>query len=396
MTSTIDESTFREVLGRYPTGVSAITARAAAGEPLGMVVGTFSSVSLDPPLVAFMPTRSSSSYARLRECDSFCVNVLSAAQEDICRAFAVKGARDKFAGVEHRDSPLGNPVLQGCAAWIDCTVERIVEAGDHDIVIGRVHDLGDGSGALPMLFLGGGYGGFSPHSRIIPADTDVMQQLRLADVARQPVQEFADRLRMECAIVALVEDAIVRIASAGTADSTSRLPRVGLRLPFEAPMGAPLVAWASSEVQERWVRRADRNADDAEVAAYLAALETVRERGWTLSLRTTAFEEIDAVIESQADSDDRRARLTGMHEVLNGPEAFAPDIDLEGDGVYRVRNVSVPVFSGSGAVMYLSAFGFEERTPAARIREVATDLSRVAKRVSEAVGRSWSDQEEGS
>lgn len=388
MNDVIDEARFRGVLGRYPTGVTLITARSESGAPVGMVVGTFTSVSLDPPLVAFMPTRSSSSYARLRESDSFCANVLSARQEDVCRTFAVRGAHDKFAQIGFTDSPSGNPIIDGSVAWIDCAVERIIDAGDHDIVIGRIRDLGEGEGVLPMLFLGGGYGGFAPHSRVIPAATDVMQQLRLADIARERLERAANALGMECALAAPVEDSVVRIASAGSPEHPARPPRVGLRLPFEAPMGALLVAWAHSSVQERWVRRAVSGVHDAELAAYLDALTRVRERGWTLSLQTSAFERLDASIAQHSGAGERSVRVDDLHAVLNGPEAFAPDVDLAGTHSYRVRNLSVPIFDGEDVVMYLSAFGFGDITPAPKIRDALHRLSEVAQQVSQDIAAS--------
>src|ERR1700704_4437262 len=95
----IDARHFRNVLGNYPTGVVVITAIDQAGAPAGMAVGSFTSVSLDPPLVAFLPDKSSTSFPKIRTAASFCVTVLAADQEDVCRAFATRGG-DKFAGVK--------------------------------------------------------------------------------------------------------------------------------------------------------------------------------------------------------------------------------------------------------------------------------------------------------
>lgn len=114
----MDPRMFRDVLGHFPTGVVAITAMSADGEPVGMVVGSFTSASLDPPLVAYLPSIGSSSYAELREIDRFCVNVLSDRQEGLCRAFATKKGSEKFADATWTLSPLGSPVLEGAVAWI--------------------------------------------------------------------------------------------------------------------------------------------------------------------------------------------------------------------------------------------------------------------------------------
>src|SRR4051794_20153480 len=98
MSSPIDPARFRETLGHYPTGVAVVTAMAEDGDPAGMVVGTFSSVSLDPPLIAFFPARDSWSFGRLRTANAFCVNVLASDQEPLCRQLATGGA-GKFDGV---------------------------------------------------------------------------------------------------------------------------------------------------------------------------------------------------------------------------------------------------------------------------------------------------------
>ncbi|TFY23802.1 flavin reductase family protein, partial [Escherichia coli] len=131
---------YRDVLGNYPTGVVVITAIDTGGNPAGMAVGSFTSVSLDPPLVAFLPDKSSTSFPKIRTANGFCVNVLAADQEDVCRGFAMRGG-DKFAGVEWKPTLSGAPRLEGVSAWIDCEFESITEAGDHYIVLGRVLEL---------------------------------------------------------------------------------------------------------------------------------------------------------------------------------------------------------------------------------------------------------------
>ncbi|GAA2117996.1 flavin reductase family protein [Actinomadura napierensis] len=159
----IDPTRFRHVLGHYPTGVVVVTALDAAGTAIGMTVGSFTSVSLDPPLVAFLPDKNSSSWRALRESgERFCVNVLSAGQEDVCRAVAMRKT-DKFHDIGWRPSPAGNPVINGAIAWIDCVTEQLHDAGDHQIVVGRVLHLQEGDGDTPLLFHQGAYGTFAPH-----------------------------------------------------------------------------------------------------------------------------------------------------------------------------------------------------------------------------------------
>lgn len=112
-----------------------------AGHALGMTVGSFTAVSLDPSLVAFLPAKNSTSWQALRESGtSFCVNVLGAHQEDVCRMVAVR-KQNKFEGITWRTSRGGNPIIEGAVAYLDCVVEVVHDAGDHQIVVGRVQDL---------------------------------------------------------------------------------------------------------------------------------------------------------------------------------------------------------------------------------------------------------------
>jgi 3-hydroxy-9,10-secoandrosta-1,3,5(10)-triene-9,17-dione monooxygenase reductase component len=153
----VDESHFRQVLGHFPTGVTVITA-AAPGGPAGLAVGSFFSVSLDPPLVAFCAGKTSTSYPRIEATGHFTVNVLAEDQEDVSRLFASK-APDKFAGIGYRPAPAtGAPVITDVLAWIECEIEVVHEAGDHWIVLGRVLDLEVGHEGRPLVFFRGGYG----------------------------------------------------------------------------------------------------------------------------------------------------------------------------------------------------------------------------------------------
>lgn len=156
----IDPRRFRAVLGAYPTGVVAITALdGRSGKPLVFVAGSFSSVSLDPPLVCYWAGRGSSTQPAITQAGRFCVNVLAADQEDLCRRLASRAA-DRFAGVAWDISPLGNPLLAGCIAWIDCRIDSVTAYGDHDLVMGRVVDLDAVSQKTPLLFLRGAYGDY--------------------------------------------------------------------------------------------------------------------------------------------------------------------------------------------------------------------------------------------
>jgi 3-hydroxy-9,10-secoandrosta-1,3,5(10)-triene-9,17-dione monooxygenase reductase component len=146
---------FRDVLGEFATGVVVVTA-SAGGRPVGMTCQTFSSVSLDPPLVCFLPAHTSRSWPLMREAGHFCVNVLAHDQTAVADIFASKGA-DKFAGVAWRPAESGAPILDGALAYVDCTLEAVHPAGDHDIVVGRVRALSSLREADPLLYHRGGF-----------------------------------------------------------------------------------------------------------------------------------------------------------------------------------------------------------------------------------------------
>jgi len=156
----IEAATFREVLGHYPTGVCVITAITPEGQPVGMVVGSFTSVSLDPPLVGFFPALNSTSWPEIERSGHFCVNVMASDQTQLCRQMAASGG-DKFANVEYTVSQHNLPVLEDSVAAIECRLYSVTEAGDHWLVLGRVLGLEAKRDADPMLFFRGKYGGFA-------------------------------------------------------------------------------------------------------------------------------------------------------------------------------------------------------------------------------------------
>ncbi|MCJ2183781.1 flavin reductase family protein [Novosphingobium sp. 1949] len=158
-TTTIDPAEFRKVLGSYPTGVCVITA--LDGErPAGMVVGSFTSVSLDPPLVGFFPDKSSSSWPLIEKHGHFCVNVMGADQQGVCRAVTARGEQ-KFVGVDYALSDHNLPIIANSIASIECELYSVTEAGDHWFVLGKVLRMEIVREDDPMLFHKGRYGGFA-------------------------------------------------------------------------------------------------------------------------------------------------------------------------------------------------------------------------------------------
>jgi 3-hydroxy-9,10-secoandrosta-1,3,5(10)-triene-9,17-dione monooxygenase reductase component len=153
----LDEGEFRAVLGHFASGVVVVTG-GPVGRLTGFTVQAFFSLSLDPPLVALAPGKSSTSWPAVAEGGRFCANVLADDQEALARTFANAGT-DKFAGVGWSQGPSGAPRLHGALAWVDCVIETVHEAGDHYLVVARVVGLEGGSGR-PLLFYRGGFGGF--------------------------------------------------------------------------------------------------------------------------------------------------------------------------------------------------------------------------------------------
>jgi len=143
MYAAFDSSHFRHVLGHMPTGVVVVTGVSAEGEPAGVTIGSFASVSLDPPLVGFFHGTNSRTWPLIAQSGSFCVNVLAQSQEELCWRFSKEATDggDRFDEIDYTLSPNGSPVLPGVLAWIDCSIESVTPAGDHFFVLGRVNDL---------------------------------------------------------------------------------------------------------------------------------------------------------------------------------------------------------------------------------------------------------------
>ncbi len=155
----LDSAEFRRVLGHYPTGVCMVTAM-SSGKPVGMIAGSFTSVSLDPPLVAFLPDLKSKTWPVIVAAGRFCVNVLSERQRDVCRKLSAR-ADNKFQTVSYRFLNASLPILNGIVAWIDCALYAVHEAGDHAIAIGKVRALDVEHTDPSLLFLKRAYGSFA-------------------------------------------------------------------------------------------------------------------------------------------------------------------------------------------------------------------------------------------
>jgi 3-hydroxy-9,10-secoandrosta-1,3,5(10)-triene-9,17-dione monooxygenase reductase component len=153
-----DPSTLRTVGGHFATGVTVVTAL-EGDTPVGMACNSFTTVSLDPPLVLFCAMTSSTTWPRMANATGFAINVLGEDDEALCRTFAAKDV-DRFAAVTHHRGATGAPILADALAYFDCRPEAQYDAGDHVIVVLRVVELGYASEGKPLLFYRGGYGHF--------------------------------------------------------------------------------------------------------------------------------------------------------------------------------------------------------------------------------------------
>jgi 3-hydroxy-9,10-secoandrosta-1,3,5(10)-triene-9,17-dione monooxygenase reductase component len=155
-----DSRAFREALGRFTTGVAFVTA-APDGEPAGLIVNSLASVSLDPPLVSFCPSRSSFTWSRMRRSGRFGVNVLRSRHEEFA-ARATPADADRFAGIQWEPGFGGVPVLSDALASLACEIVAEHAAGDHWIVVGRVDDLRVAPADDPLVFFDGEFRGVRP------------------------------------------------------------------------------------------------------------------------------------------------------------------------------------------------------------------------------------------
>ncbi|MDE0749590.1 MAG: flavin reductase family protein [Acidimicrobiales bacterium] len=159
MADQIDGDLYRKVLGRYPTGVTLVTG-CPDGEPEAIIIGSFVSVSMDPPLVGFLVGEDSSTWPRIESTGSFCVNVLSDQQDGLSNAFFRRDG-DPWEETGWEPAPSGSPLIPSCLASIDCSIHEVVDAGDHVFVMGRIEHLSHVDEGSPLVFLGGRYGSFT-------------------------------------------------------------------------------------------------------------------------------------------------------------------------------------------------------------------------------------------
>lgn len=320
--SNLDPALFRETLGHYPTGVAVVTGIADDGRPAGMVVGSFNSVSLEPPIIGFFPTADSRSFAYLRTARSFCVNVLAADQLELCRRF-VTGKDAKFEGVTWRPGPLGAPILDGALSWIECTFQDVIPAGDHLIVLGLVRQLAVERSTLPLLFFQGAYGKFASDAVTGAPGSDLIQAAHLAGAIRAELDAVGAELGVNCSVLARIGWGGVHVLAVNHSPIANPFP-LGHRMPLTPPLGAAFMTRSSTDEIEEWLQRAPRDAQDRR-PLFTSVLDRVRERGYSVlaaapeALRhhrevVSAFEESDRLPRQEREVQAVSSELAELYE----------------------------------------------------------------------------------
>lgn len=373
METTATEPAFlRSVLGNYPTGVVAVTAADPEVGAVGMTVGSFTSVSLDPPLIAFLPAKSSTTWPKIENAGRFAVNFLASDQESVCRALAQKKP-EKMSDVRWCAGEFGSPLIEDAVGWIECEVENVYDTGDHYMVVGRVLALDAPRQTLPLIFFQGGYGRFLPLS-LSAWDTDLSVAMRMADAARPHMEKEAKQQgALECFAVSVVDDDLVVVATAGVSGSADFRLSVGQRVPFVAPLGGVFVAFSDDpDLERRWLKTADsRGADFASALEH--SLEGKRRRGYSLGLGDW-HERVDELQDQGRAPGDARERMLKVIADLDA------DYESADDAKTSVAIVDVPVILTSGAVPLVLSL-MVDGSSGRDLEDIARSLRRGAEQV---------------
>lgn len=349
-----DTMAFRQVMGHYPTGVVVVTGVHPDGERLAMVVGTFTSVSLDPALVAFLPMKSSRTFIRLSECDSMCVNVLTGDQEAVARTIASRD-QDRLDGLEWFPSPSGSPILADSLAWIDVRLKELIDAGDHSIALCSVIDLAVTRPKPPLIFFQGGYGRFAVPSLVARIDDDIIGAVQDAVNGRHVLESLAEDHACEVRLLTVVNrDELADIASAvGPGVSPTGL---GLRSPIVPPIADVWVAEQPEEEQEYWLRKAGVLEGEA-LVTLRARLDFARAHGYLMSFlpagETDPYEGLREATRrytegSLTPTEERQIRQTIAASAVNyGIRPIVPD------EVYDIGMFIAPVHDPHGRAVHL-------------------------------------------
>jgi DNA-binding IclR family transcriptional regulator len=296
----------------------------------------------------------------------------------VCRAFARKGA-DKFLGIEWRGAGSGAPIIESSLAWIDCDLERVDEAGDHYIVLGRVREMEIERPSVPLVFFQGGYGRFDAGGGVAgDRHGDLAEHLRVADLARHEMETVAGLLDAECVAAAQVGDELVILAGAGPIERRSSGTLIGGRIPAIPPASATSMAWETPERIAAWLAVAPSPAVRAAAEDRIAQ---IRRKGYGLSVGIGLREWAEVFATPQLA--DPKALRSEMPQIMRRHD-YPPHLGEE--DARRVLTIHMPVFGPDSRVALtfnLGSFGSVDRD---RLNEMIASLGESADRVTELIG----------
>lgn len=350
----IDASTFRHVLGHYPTGVTVVTGIAEDGEQLAMVVGTFTSVSLDPPLVAFLPMKGSRTFEAMRRCRTLCINVLTGEQEQMGRTIA--GRREnKLEGLPWRHSPHGSPILERSMAWLDVTLTNTIDAGDHWIAMCSVLDLGVGEASPPLIFFQGGYGRFVVQSLVARIDHKIVDAVRQGAGSRTMLEDLARDLDGESQLLAAInDDELVAVVTA-LAPGVNAEEGLGQSIPLIPPIGDTYISTGTEEDLRAWLAKAPNLSEEAR-QLFTDRVQFCREHGYLVSYlpegNPTAYHEMRSASRRFAEGQLTPAEEREIRKSISAGSVGYDLRELHDDESYHVGSIVVPVPDGSERTVF--------------------------------------------
>lgn len=347
---TFDQRDWRDVMGHYPTGVVVVTAM-IDDQPVGMVVGTFSSVSIEPALVSFMPMTTSRTYEQLRNADAVCISVFAHDQLQVCRTLASKDP-EKFDKVAWTTAKNGAPQIDDAVAHIHGRITQEVEAGDHYITLVSVDDLAVARPTTPLLFFQGGYGGFSASGLGAHVDESFISAVRVAESARPQLDELASRFGGSVAALVQISAIDQTIGASSYAPDVEVDERIGVRIPLIPPLGEAAVAWDEEQI-DQWVSRIfPRDADV--IQSYRDAADQIREQGYAISRYDSTpgaseqYEKLGEALNEYGLSELTPARDRAVRGVIaESGDCFGGSI-ADDESNLNLASIVVPVFAPNG------------------------------------------------
>lgn len=381
----LDPFEFRRVMGTFPTGVVIVTATDASGEPLAMTVGSFVSVSLDPPLAGFLPTKTSSSWAAIKAsgAKNFGVNILGNHQEDVCRAVASRKT-NKLDGFEWSLSENGSPVLADAISFLDCELFSVSDAGDHEWVMGTVLDLFTINTNLPLLFYRGGYGSFEPGS--MAANTDIsVELLHKLDFVRPNMEALASELVTQVSVMARVKNELINVGAAGRPRRRKASSRVGIHVPFMPPIGGVFAAFGGPEAEQEWFSNIHGEYKNTLIKQFESGMNNVRERGYAIGIGHVEGEAIELTAHEAFTRQDPEERAK-LLEVVNAAAETFNMAEIQEDQDYEFHSATAPIFDKDGVCLFsMTVWGPDGLSSGADVLATLKRLTRAAETASQAL-----------